>query len=94
MGKCPKPRARIFRAYFPDGTNMRRAHPGRVFTYAYLVLFERPDGTDGFQRGFCQSWEEADGKIEAEKYWLRKHHHTLIEAFIVEVDELKKVERY
>jgi hypothetical protein len=34
------------------------------------VIFERPDGTDGFQRAFCQSWEEAEAKVEAEKHWL------------------------
>jgi hypothetical protein len=44
----------------------------------------------GIQRPFCQSWEDADARVEAEKPWLRKHHHTLIEAFIVEADELKK----
>jgi hypothetical protein len=66
---------------------MRCAHGSRVFTHAYLVVFERPNGTDGFQRAFCQSWEDADARVEAEKLWLRKHRHTLIEAFIVEARE-------
>jgi hypothetical protein len=86
-------RPRVFHARFPDGTSMTRADPNRVFTHAYLVLFERPEGTDGFQRAFCQSWEDADARVEAEKLWLRKHRHTLIEAFIVEADELKQVIR-
>ncbi len=73
---------------------MQRAYSRGVFRHAYLVLFERPDMTDGFQRAFCQSWEEADRQVEAEKRWLSRHGHTLIEAFIVEVkditDKIKK----
>lgn len=73
---------------------MQRAYSKGVFTHAYLVLFERPDSTDGFQRAFCQSWEQADGKVEAEKRWLSRHGHTFIEAFIVGVhditDKIKK----
>ncbi len=67
---------------------MQRAFSRRMFTHAYLVLFKRPDSTDGFQRAFCQSREEADGKVEAEKRWLSRHGHTFIEAFIVEVHDI------
>ena len=83
--KLNKSGSRLFRACFPNGTSLQRADPRRVFTHAYLVLFERPEGTDGYQRGFCQSWEEANSKVEAEKRWLSRHHHTFIEAFIVDV---------
>ena len=79
---------RFFRARFPDGTSMRRGHATRVFTHAYLVLYERPDAKDGFQRGFCESLDEAEAKVEAETRWLSKHHFTLIETFIVPVDDI------
>jgi hypothetical protein len=94
--KSQKADRRYFLARFPDGTIMQRAaYPKSVFTHAYLVLFERPDGVNGFQRAFCQSWEAADGKVEAEKRWLSRHGYTFIESFIVEVhditDEFKKM---
>ena len=79
---------RFFRARFPDGTSMRRGQASRIFTHAYLVLYERPDGKDGFQRGFCSSLDEAEAKVEAEKRWLSRHRHTFIEAFIVDVEDI------
>ena len=79
---------RFFRARFPDGSSMRRGHASRVFTHAYLVLYERPDGKDGFQRGFCPSLDQAEAKVEAEKHWLFRHRHTFIEAFIVDVEDI------
>jgi len=59
----------------------------RVITHAYLVLYELPDGKDGFQRGFCSSLDEAEATLEAEKRWLSRHRHTFIEAFIVSVED-------
>ena len=87
------PSVRAFFARFPDGTSLRRSHASKVFTHAYLVLFERPDGTHGFQRSFCQSWKESRAKVEAEKQWLRENHHALVEAFIVKAGELKRAVR-
>jgi hypothetical protein len=94
--KSQKADRRYFSARFPDGTIMQRvAYQKGVFTHAYLVHYKRPDGVDGFQRAFCQSWEVADGKVEAEKRWLSRHGYTFIESFIVDVlditDEIKKV---
>jgi hypothetical protein len=86
--KPKKPARRVFRARFPNGTSFQRAYPNRIFTHAYLVLYERPDAKDGFQRGFCASLDEAEAKIEAEMRWLSRHSHTLIEAFIVEVEDI------
>ena len=86
MRKPNKPGTRFFRARFPDGTSMQRGHASRVFTHAYLVLYERPDAKDGFQRGFCASLDEAEAKVEAEMRWLSGHGHTFIEAFIVDVE--------
>jgi len=83
-----QPTRRLFRARYPNGTSIQRAFIDRVFTHAYLVLYERPDGKDGFQRGFCTSLEEAEAKVEAEKLWLSKHRHTFIEAFIVELEDI------
>jgi hypothetical protein len=79
---------RVFRARFPNGTNFQRAYPDRIFTHAYLVLYECPDSKDGFQRGFCASLDEAVAKVEAEMLWLSRHSHTFIEAFIVEVEDI------
>jgi hypothetical protein len=86
--KWHKPNRRLFRARFPNGTSIQRAYTDRVFTHAYLVLYERPDAKDGFQRGFCTSLDEAEAKVEAEKLWLSKHSHTFIEAFIVELEDI------
>lgn len=88
MPKRTLPGTRLFRARFPDGTSMQRARASCVFTQAYLVLFERPDGKDGFQRGFCESLDEAEAKVEVETRWLSKHSFTLIETFIVPVDDI------
>jgi hypothetical protein len=89
--KHPKPyrsARRVFRARFPNGTSLQRAYPDRILTHAYLVLYERPDAKDGFQRGFCSSLDEAEAKVEAEKRWLAKHSHTFIEAFVVGVEDI------
>ena len=86
--KPPKPARRVFRARFPNGTGIQRAYPDRICTHAYLVLYERPDAKDGFQRGFCASLDEAEAKVEAEMRWLSGHSHTFIEAFIVEVEDI------
>jgi hypothetical protein len=86
--KPHKPARRVFRARFPNGTSIQRAHPDRIFTHAYLVLYERPDAKDGFQRGFCASLDEAEAKVEAEMRWLSRHSHTFIEAFIVDVEDI------
>jgi hypothetical protein len=88
MPKWPLPGTRFFRARFPDGTSMQRGHATRIFTHAYLVLYERPEGKDGFQRGFCASLDEAEAKVEAEMRWLSRHSYTLIDAFIVAVDDI------
>ena len=69
---------------------MQRGHASHIFTHAYLVLYERPEGKDGFQRGFCASLDEAEAKVEAEMRWLSRHSYTLIEAFIVVVDDITK----
>jgi hypothetical protein len=79
---------RLFRARFPNGTSMRSGRTSRVFTHAYLVLYEGPDGKDGFQRRFCSSLDEAEAKVEAEMRWLSRHRYTLIEAFIVDVQDI------
>ena len=84
----PEPARRLFRARFPDGTSLQRAYADRVFTHGYLVLYERPDGKDGFQRGFCTSLDEAEAKVEAEILWLSRHDHTFIEAFIVDLEDI------
>lgn len=86
--KPHKPTRRLFRARFPNGTSIQRAHTARVFTHAYLVLFVRPDGKDGFQRGFCTSLDQAEAKVEAERRWLFRHRYTLIEAFVVDVEDI------
>jgi hypothetical protein len=78
----------LFRAQFPNGTSMQRGRTGRVFTHAYLVVYERPDAKDGFQRGFCSSQDEAEAKVDAEMRWLSRHRYTLIEAFIVDVQDI------
>jgi hypothetical protein len=78
---------RLFRARFPNGTSVQR-HASRAFTHAYLVLYERPDGKDGFQRGFCSSLYQAETKIETEIRWLSRNRHTLVEAFIVDVHDI------
>jgi|SRR5215469_10785740 len=83
-----KPARRLFRARFPNGTSIQRAYIDRVFTHAYLVLFVRPDAKDGFQRGFCTSLDQAEAKVEAEMRWLSRHGYTLIEAFIVDVEDI------
>ena len=92
MAKRPttkhKPVRRFFRARFPNGTSLQRAYIDRVFTHAYLILYERPDAKVGFQRGFCSSLDEAEAKIEAEIRWLSRHSYTLIEAFIVDVEDI------
>ena len=86
--KPHKPARRLFRARFPNGTSIQRAYTDRVCTHAYLVLFVRPDGKDGFQRGFCASLDQAEAKVEAEMRWLSQHSYTLIEAFIVRVEDI------
>jgi hypothetical protein len=80
--------SRRFRARFPNGTSIQRAYIDRVFTHAYLILYERPDAKDGFQRGFCSSLDEAEAKVEAEIRWLSRHSYTLIEAFIVDAEDI------
>ena len=67
---------------------MQRGRTGRVFTHAYLVVYERPDAKHGFQRGFCSSLDEAEAKVDAEIRWLSRHRHTLIEAFIIDVQDI------
>jgi hypothetical protein len=79
---------RLFRARFPNGTGMQSGRTTRVFTHAYLVLYERPDAKDGFQRGFCTSLDQAEAKVDAEMRWLSRHRHTLIEAFIIDVQDI------
>jgi hypothetical protein len=86
--KTRKPGRRVHLASFSSGMSMQRAHPGRTFTHAYLVLYETPDVKRGFQRAFCSSLDEAEAKVEAEKLWLSKYRHTFIEAFIVEVQDI------
>jgi hypothetical protein len=86
--KPHKSASRVFRARFPNGTSIQRAYPDRICTHAYLVLYERPDAKDGFQRGFCASLDEAEAKVEAEMRWLSRHSHTFIEAFIVDVEDI------
>jgi hypothetical protein len=86
--KPHKPARRLFRARFPNGTSIQRAYIDRVFTHAYLVLFVRPDAKDGFQRGFCTSLDQAEAKVDAEMRWLSRHRYTLIEAFIVDVEDI------
>ena len=81
-------RGLLFRARFPNGTSMQSGHTSRVITHAYLVLYERPDGKDGFQRGFCSSLDQAEAKVDAEMRWLSRHRHTLIEAFIVDAQDI------
>ena len=49
---------------------------------------ERPDAKDGFQRAFCSSLDQAEAKVDAEMRWLSRNRHTLIEAFIVEVQDI------
>ena len=92
MAKRPtttrRPVRRLFRARFPNGTSIQRAFIDRVFTHAYLILYERPDAKDGFQRGFCSSLDEAETKVDAEIRWLSRHSYTLIEAFIVDVEDI------
>jgi hypothetical protein len=84
MGPAP----RLFRARFPNGTSLQRAYIDRVFTHAYLVLYEPPDAKDGFQRGFCVSLDEAEATVQAEMRWLSRHSYSLIEAFIVDVEDI------
>jgi hypothetical protein len=85
----PQKRAvRLLRARFPNGTSMQSGRTSRVFTHAYLVLYERPDAKDGFQRAFCSSLDQAEAKVGAEMRWLSRNRHTLIEAFIVEVQDI------
>ena len=67
---------------------MQSGRTSRVFTHAYLVLYERPDGKDGFQRGFCSSLDQAEAKVDAEMRWLSRYRHTLIEAFIIDVQDI------
>jgi hypothetical protein len=86
--KSQKRALRLFRARFPNGTSMQSGHTSRVITHAYLVLYERPDGKDGFQRGFCSSLDQAEAKVDAEIRWLSRHQHTLIEAFIIDVQDI------
>ena len=52
------------------------------------TLYERPDAKDGFQRGFCSSLDQAEAKVDAEMRWLSKHRYTLIEAFIIDVQDI------
>ena len=66
----------------------RPRRTSRVLTHAYLVLYERPDAKDGFQRGFCSSLDQAYAKVDAEMRWLSRHRYTLIEAFIIEVQDI------
>jgi hypothetical protein len=86
--KPPKRAFRLFRARFPNGTSMQSGHTSRVLTHAYLVLYERPDGKDGFQRGFCSSLDQVEAKVDAEMRWLSRHRYTFIEAFIVDVEDI------
>ena len=92
MAKRPtttrRPVRRLFLARFPNGTSIQRAYIDRVFTHACLILYERPDAKVGFQRGFCSSMDEAEAKVEAEIRWLSRHSFTLIEAFIVDVEDI------
>ena len=89
MAKQPtKRQSRLFRARFPNGASIQRAHPDRFFTHAYLVLYESPDAKEGFQRGFCTSLNQAEAKVDAEMRWLSRHRYTLIEAFIVDVEDI------
>ena len=92
MAKRPttkhRPVRRLFRARFPNGASLQRAYIDRVFTHAYLILYERPDAKIGFQRGFCSSLDEAEAKVEEEVRWLPRHGYTLIEACIVEVEDI------
>jgi hypothetical protein len=88
QNRKPQKRGLLFRARFPNGTSMQSGRTSRVFTHAYLVLYERPDGEDGFQRGFCSSLDQAEAKVDAEMRWLSRHRHTLIEAFIIEVQDI------
>ena len=84
----PRPVRRLFRARFPNGTSIQRVYIDRVFTHAYLILYERPDAKVGFQRGFCSSLDEAEAKVEEEIPWLSRNSYTLIEAFIVDADDI------
>ena len=86
--KLQKQALRLFRARFPNGTSMQRGRTGRVFTHAYLVLYERLDAKDGFQRGFCSSLDEAEAKVDAEMRWLSRHRYTPIEVFIIDVQDI------
>jgi hypothetical protein len=86
--KTQKRTLRLFRARFPNGTSMQSGRTSRAFTHAYLVLYERPDAKDGFQRGFCTSLDLAEAKVDAEMRWLSRHRHTLIEAFIIDVQDI------
>jgi hypothetical protein len=86
--KPKKQSIRLFHAWFPNGTSMRSGHTSRILTHAYLVLYERPDAKDGYQRGFCCSLDQAEAKVDAEMRWLSRHRHTLIEAFIVDVQDI------
>ena len=67
---------------------MQSGRTSRVLTHAYLVLYERPDAKDGFQRGFCSSLDQAEAKVDAEMRWLSRHRYTLIEAFIIDVQDI------
>ena len=91
--KPQKRTRRVFRARFANGTNFQRAYSDRIFTHAYLVLYECPDAKDGFQRGFCASLDEAVAKVEAEMRWLSRHSHTFIEAFIVEAEDITGIQK-
>ena len=82
------PAPRLFRDRFPNGTSLQRAYIDRVFTHAYLVLYEPPDAKDGFQRGFCVSLDEAEATVQAQMRWLSRHSYSLIEAFIVDVEDI------
>jgi len=92
MAKQPtttrRPVRRLFLARFPNGTSIQRVYIDRVFTHAYLILYERPDAKVGFQRGFCSSLDEAEAKVEEEIPWLSRNSYTLIEAFIVDADDI------
>jgi hypothetical protein len=92
MAKQPtttrRPVRRLFLARFPNGTSIQRTYIDRVFTLAYLILYERPDAKVGFQRGFCSSLEEAEARVEMEVRWLSRHSYTLIEAFIVDAEDI------
>ena len=92
MAKRPttkhRPVRRLFLARFPNGTSIQRTYIDRVFTLAYLILYERPDAKVGFQRGFCSSLEEAEARVEMEVRWLSRHSYTLIEAFIVDAEDI------